>query len=1140
MDSPPPAETLEWRTARITVRADRSWAVKANPNDPEQSTIGHEDGDDLVQPPGDGRIESLIEDQWCIVEVLPRGKTMYDNDKFTPQAAKRKRKKNLLDQISLFSGVRILPDEQYDDGFDLQRQQRWDAGERRTPDEPRPAIRAEPTVNGLYVGWSTYMLGPVFVRPVNAGDATPNVRHQASCANFEGTEFKVEPAGCVAGRQTIPHYLATMPGNLRAIKEFVNNDGKKFSTIFRFGSYSLKAIRQQTIRSGLALASGAKLVPVAKYTPLTNEQFEVASQNLEELSYPALDAGPHNPPWKDLICDGAILRRKTDRLSGFEYSVPFLKALSFPPKLILMLQGFALKFPNDLLTMEDLLLGLFAWYDIATHGYWKQESSVNEVRKGVQRQSQVWTVPYTSLCECLLGYPHYLRWTEEMCLAEYPHFSRYIHHIFKADRARDPLVVRGANLDETEVKRLMMQITSKVPGVTPSLRLRLLPHMMIGSRMPRMINIAPYIFPTKAQLAMTGLTSVYLKGLPTYTAHDTPREDTPLVKLCVPKRLAANSFIGNMRPLQGTRWDMEDFKQMKGELGLLTFPCLKAGPVWERDMDSMSQLFEDASESGPPSELLDPNWNLMDHLSPAAQFKYMHHQLHRMAHARRHGGLIVGQGHTLTIDETGFISMVGAPPITAEVMRQPTNLLMHGDQGRENLDAMIDQAIQPPPTEDAEPQGPCPLVEDVMRIIEISPARRHHVWSALYARLSVDQPDIPKKTSEGLLRAVIENIRQERAAWSRLALLSRNPRIEDLVLASPQILLNAICELAGIDTGDGETDPLSLLAEADEELEEWARDLEAGLERLALQANRIRTAHSDNMKQRRKQVLEVWTTVRGMLVQGKMEPRLRQLLTRLRDMQADSSDITLPEPDADDLELHTAHAEEGSSTASNNGNTLPLPSSSLDNNAEGQASGYPLGSLLSSADLDMEEGKEYLRALIQLNEPLASSPLLEGPARSNIVEASHGLSSMFRAPAAGQRSDTSPGRGRAPPGNDSGSEDRDYSSIKRQRLTNSPPDVKGKGLERPYSLYAAAQEQEDSKEVPRTVIDLTDLDDPPLASTAQEVAGPSTRQHTETLSRPPPQPPARNTIRRERQRRASSRNNATGPGDNGAVIRSPV
>ncbi|UKZ61466.1 uncharacterized protein TrAtP1_002732 [Trichoderma atroviride] len=202
----PSAETLEWQTARITVRADRSWLVKANANGPEQRTIGHEDGDNLVQPVGDGVLQTLIEDQWCIVEVLPPRQN-HVQVHTTSRKAQAEEESVGPDQSALRSS----------NGLDLQRQQRWDAGERQTPDEPRPVIRAEPTVNGLYVGWFTYMLGPVFVRPVDTGDATPNVRHQVSCADFEGTDFKVEPAGCVAGCQTIPHYLATMPDNLRAM-----------------------------------------------------------------------------------------------------------------------------------------------------------------------------------------------------------------------------------------------------------------------------------------------------------------------------------------------------------------------------------------------------------------------------------------------------------------------------------------------------------------------------------------------------------------------------------------------------------------------------------------------------------------------------------------------------------------------------------------------------------------------------------------------------------------------------------------------------------------------------------------------------------------------------------------------------------
>ncbi|KAK1246281.1 hypothetical protein MKX08_000083 [Trichoderma sp. CBMAI-0020] len=53
----------------------------------------------------------------------PQRQNHYDNDKFTPQAAKRKRKKKSLAQISLFSGLEMPSDEECDDDYGLERQQ---------------------------------------------------------------------------------------------------------------------------------------------------------------------------------------------------------------------------------------------------------------------------------------------------------------------------------------------------------------------------------------------------------------------------------------------------------------------------------------------------------------------------------------------------------------------------------------------------------------------------------------------------------------------------------------------------------------------------------------------------------------------------------------------------------------------------------------------------------------------------------------------------------------------------------------------------------------------------------------------------------------------------------------------------------
>ncbi|KKP02528.1 hypothetical protein THAR02_05390 [Trichoderma harzianum] len=59
---------------------------------------------------------------------------------------------------------------------------------------------------------------------IRPGGVTPNARLQVGRANFEGTEFKVEPDGSIAGRQTIPHSLVIIPGNLIALKKWFQGD----------------------------------------------------------------------------------------------------------------------------------------------------------------------------------------------------------------------------------------------------------------------------------------------------------------------------------------------------------------------------------------------------------------------------------------------------------------------------------------------------------------------------------------------------------------------------------------------------------------------------------------------------------------------------------------------------------------------------------------------------------------------------------------------------------------------------------------------------------------------------------------------------------------------------------------------------
>ncbi|KAL7952888.1 hypothetical protein V8C34DRAFT_322001 [Trichoderma compactum] len=744
----------------------------------------------------DGTI-TLDEEQWDIIAVLPRGKTLYDVTKFFEDAPSRKKKPNLLAQLTLHGDVLTVPDDEWNDGLDHERQRRWDEGVRLYEGESRPRIRKDPTVQGQYVGYSMYMKGPVVIRP---GGNTTNSRLQ----------FKVEPDGSIAGRQTIPHYLATMPGNLIALKKWVQGDGEQFSKI-----------REQSVRTGMALGIGAGIAPIAKYRALTDEQFAFAVQHLDEPIYPNRPRGPGNPNWRELVCDGALQRRGTGHMAGFEYGVPYLKALVFPEELIMILHDFALQFPNDFFTTESLLFGLFAWFDC----------KYGRSRNGEESTEQAWTLPFANLADCLKGWVHFLRWPEEMGLVDYPHFLRYIHQISTADRKRDRLNVQG--------------ITSRVKGITPSSRLILLPHMMPGSKMPRMINIQPYRFPTKAELALTGLTSVYLYGLPTYAAHVTPIQHTPLVQLCVPRRLAGASFIGSSKPLSSVAWNLKDLQNPASDLCLITAPFCKGGPVWARNSELASYLFDNPNDRGPLPDLLDTNWSLMDHLSQTAASTYLHQQIQHLMQAQNMGALQIGPGFSLHINAQGFVAVLDAP----------VEMVLHGE--KESLKPIFDEI------EESDSEGPSPFVDDV-----------HYVWRRLHESLTTIE-DRPEKTNEGLLRAINSSIEMEDEAWQRMRWLEGDPQLEYLVGLIPEALTETICNMAGLVLENTDQDPLSVLWEADEELQE-----------LIEQVDKAGPRPSPNLKKKQKAIVETWQQIREMLESGKMAPHLQHVLQCLRNESA--------------------------------------------------------------------------------------------------------------------------------------------------------------------------------------------------------------------------------------------------------------
>lgn len=397
---------------------------------------------------------------------------------------------------------------------------------------------------------------------------------------------QVEPSGSALGNEVIPHYLLLAPGNMKALEKWVG--GQDLVQAFQGGTYTLEEIRRAAKLTDESFATGMPLKPFAKYKPLTNEEFEIAKENPTLPFFSDRPEGPGNPLRSELICDASILRRGQGGVSGFHYAVPYTKELRFPKELTETLLTFAMKFPDDLMTIETLYLAVYAWYDITVAPNRKRETSIPFSKKKVEG----WKIPKVSLAECLVYYCHWLRWTEVMGLVEYPHFSRWVHRAVISDRRRTPLVVKETFMDEDRVKALMLQVTSRMPGIEPGMRMSVLPHMLTGTMMPKMINMEPYQTPTPEQLLLTGLPSVLLCGTPHYAFLETPDDVTKLVPLCIPATLANNSLHSTSTPLLNQEWNIKSLRRANQDTPtLICAPRLKAGSVWVWNKAQAAQLY---------------------------------------------------------------------------------------------------------------------------------------------------------------------------------------------------------------------------------------------------------------------------------------------------------------------------------------------------------------------------------------------------------------------------------------------------------------------------------------------------------------------------------------------------------------------
>lgn len=514
------------------------------------------------------------------------------------------------------------------------------------------------TTKALYIGYSMYMLGPVFVRPPRPGtkrETRENVRRY----NFRACKFRREPGGHLSGAMTLVHHSACTRANFLALKKLAA--GGTMGAVFSDGDKPLAKYCEEINSSLSAVSEGKEAIPLAKFRSADPDQFchmksnplsqYTTSESPETTSLETPQ--PDYPSNEDMLCDGALLARGTPDTgpTGYVFGVPYMATLAYPQELTDMLRSFARGFPNDLLSMRLMLLAATIWKDIMESPMRSQEMCVDAAKA-----SQAWKVPEVRLAPFIVYFPHWLRWTEIMGLTEYPHPFRFVSQALQGDTINASLGVDENLLSEREVLKLLSLAQPKVTGFSPTSKKPILPHMFPGSLMPRMVRVDPYVYPRDIEKAMMGLPDILYVGTPDCHRVNMDKAGNHL-QIVVPRRIAEGLEASEWEPLDLRIWGERTLSEYDHEtLTMICMPKAQVGMQWEDITPGFTAAGNPEARKRPPSDM-------RRHVAAEAQSWLTEDMILAMKRLLDKGVLKLSPGETIRLSPEGMWVKDGSTPL---------------------------------------------------------------------------------------------------------------------------------------------------------------------------------------------------------------------------------------------------------------------------------------------------------------------------------------------------------------------------------------------------------------------------------------------------------------------------------------------
>ncbi|PTB75594.1 hypothetical protein M440DRAFT_1439309 [Trichoderma longibrachiatum ATCC 18648] len=275
-------------------------------------------------------------------------------------------------------------------------------------------------------------------------------------------------------------------------------------------------------------------------------------------------------------------------------------------------------------------------------------------------------------------------------------------------------------------------------------------------------------------------------------------------------------------------------------------------------MEADSEIYSYSEGEALPPQMVDPNWNVLDHLSPFHKACYMHHQRHRLTHLKALGVYHADDQHILLLDEAGFLSAVGvALPTREQLQRQPHEFFY----GKEAEQEMLKEALS------------C-VAAQVLDILEKAD-HTHAAWKSLRQLLKTDP--FHHKTPNALLKAVKEAGMEEEVIWMFLPEFGPNETAAGAVIIPFKMVLRGICMVVGYASHEI-THPFEQLMEIDEELCENVYEFRDMYQRMTAHVVEKGSNETEIINLKIERLRKAWEKVFAFISKGYMKPKMDGIL----------------------------------------------------------------------------------------------------------------------------------------------------------------------------------------------------------------------------------------------------------------------